>query len=211
MKDLFNSLLGYFLTPAGVLAMGALDASLIFFLPLGIDFVVIYMAAREPDLFWLYALLATAGSLLGAGVTFWLGRKAGQHGLTRLIKRSTLRRVERRVSSSAAMPIAALGIIPPPFPFTAFVLTSGAVGLNPWTFLTALGGVRLARFGAEAGLAAYYGDGILGLMRSPTFTIVVIGLAVVAVIGSIVSAVAVFRSSGGEDHSRKRSSAATPP
>jgi len=106
MKTLFNSLIGYFLTPAGVLFMGALDASLVFFLPLGIDFVVIIMAARKPELFWMYALLATAGSLLGAGGTYWLGRKVGEHGLSRLIKPSTLRRVERRVTHSAALPIA---------------------------------------------------------------------------------------------------------
>ena len=43
--------------------MGALDSSLIFFLPLGIDFAVIILAARKPELFWLYALLATAGSV----------------------------------------------------------------------------------------------------------------------------------------------------
>ena len=55
MRGLFYSLLGYFLTPAGVVAMGALDSSLVFFLPLGIDFVVIIMAARKPELFWLYA------------------------------------------------------------------------------------------------------------------------------------------------------------
>jgi hypothetical protein len=39
MKSLFYSLLGYFLTPGGVLLMGILDASVVFFLPLGIDFV----------------------------------------------------------------------------------------------------------------------------------------------------------------------------
>ena len=211
MKSLFYSLLGYFLTPAGVLVMGALDASLVFFLPLGIDFVVIYMSAREPGLFWLYALLATAGSLIGAGTTFWIGRKVGQHGLTRLVKPSTLRRVERRVAHSAAMPIAALGIIPPPFPFTAFVLTSGAFGLNPWTFLMALGGVRLGRFMAEAGLAAYYGQGITAIMESQTFTIVVIALAVLAIVGTVVSGVAVYRAAKSDRQTRNRSSAPTPP
>ena len=39
MRSFFYSLLGYFLTPAGLLVMGALDSSLIFFLPLGIDSV----------------------------------------------------------------------------------------------------------------------------------------------------------------------------
>lgn len=211
MKAIFNSLIGYFLTPAGVLVMGALDASLVFFLPLGIDFVVIIMTARNPGLFWLYALLATAGSVIGAGGTYWLGRKVGEHGLARLIKPSTLRRVERRVTHSAAVPIAALGIIPPPFPFTAFVLTSGAFGLNPWTFLTALGGVRLARFLGEAGLAAHYGSGILAWMESPAFTVVVVALAVLAVGGTLVSAVALIRAARRDRHARKRSSAPTPP
>jgi membrane protein YqaA with SNARE-associated domain len=213
MKALFNSLLSYFLTPAGVLVMGALDASLVFFLPLGIDFVVILMTARKPELFWLYALLATAGSLIGAAATFWIGRKVGEHGLTRLVRPSTLKRVERRVTHNAAVPIAALGIIPPPFPFTAFVLTSGACRLNPWTFLSTLAGVRLVRFMVEAGLASHYGRGILAWMESRTFTVVVISLAVLAIGGSIASGIAVYRSVKREKRGQilNRSSAATPP
>ena len=86
MRAFFYSLLGYFLTPWGLILMGALDSSLIFFLPLGIDFAVIILAARKPELFWLYAILATIGSVIGAMVTFWIGRKVGEHGLTRLMK-----------------------------------------------------------------------------------------------------------------------------
>src|ERR687895_1978018 len=103
MKALFNALLGYFLTPAGVLVMGALDASLVFFLPLGIDFVVIIMTARTPELVWLYALLAAAGSVIGGSLTYWMGRKVGEHGLTRLVKPSTLKKVQQRVTHSAVL------------------------------------------------------------------------------------------------------------
>jgi membrane protein YqaA with SNARE-associated domain len=204
MKSIFYSLLAYFLTPIGVLVMGALDASLVFFLPLGIDFVVIIMAARKPELFWLYAILATVGSLIGAATTYWLGRKVGEHGLARLVRPSTLRRVQQRIARSAAVPIAALGIIPPPFPFTAFILTSGAGGLNAWTFLSALAGVRLVRFMVEGVLAAHYGNGIIGWMKSPTFTIIVIALAVLAIGGTIVSAVALYRSTHRERATRSR-------
>lgn len=194
MRSLFGSLLGYFLTPGGLLLMGVLDASVVFFLPLGIDFVVIILAARRPELFWMYGMLATAGSLIGAAFTLWIGRQVGEHGLSRLVQRSTLRRVEQRVSRWGAISVAALGIIPPPFPFTAFVLTSGAWRVNPWTFLATLAGVRLLRFMAEAGLAARYGGGIVSWMESATFTAVVTALAVVAITGTIVSAVAVVRS-----------------
>ncbi len=183
--------------------MGALDASLVFFLPLGIDFVVIIMTARTPELFWLYALLAAAGSVIGAALTYWMGRKAGEHGLTRLVRPSTLKKVQQRVTHSAAVPIAALGVIPPPFPFTAFILASGAWKLNPWTFLSTLAVVRLVRFGVEGALARRYGEGILKWMESTTFTIVIIALAVLAIGGTVVSAVAVARSVRAERHAAR--------
>lgn len=194
MRGFFYSLLGYFLTPAGVIAMGALDSSLVFFLPLGIDFVVILMAARKPELFWLYALLATAGSVAGAAATFRLGRAVGEHGLSRLVNPNRLKRIQRRVSERAAYSVAALALIPPPFPFTAFVLTSGALRVQTWAFFTALAGVRMLRFGIEAALAAHYGRGIIGWMKSPVFQWIVDGFIVLAVAGTIVSAIAVVRS-----------------
>ena len=47
MRAFFYSLLGYFLTPWGIILMGALDSSLIFFLPLGIDFAVIILSGTK--------------------------------------------------------------------------------------------------------------------------------------------------------------------
>jgi membrane protein YqaA with SNARE-associated domain len=192
---------------------------MVFFLPLGIDFVVIIMAARSPHLFWAYTLLATAGSVLGAAFTFWIGRKAGEHGLRRLIKPSRLERVRQRVSQSAAVSVAALAIIPPPFPFTAFVLTSGAFRVDAWSFFLTLSGVRLLRFGAESGLAAHYGRGIMSWMRSTTFEVIVGAMIVLAVVGTVISAAAVWRSTHRKErtappplpHTRKRRSAAAPP
>jgi membrane protein YqaA with SNARE-associated domain len=223
MRSFFYSLLGYFLTPGGLVVMAALDSSLIFFLPLGIDFAVIVLAARKPELFWLYGVLATVGSLAGAAATFWIGRKVGEHGLSRLIKPSRLERVQQRVGDSAAMTIAALGIIPPPFPFTAFVLTSGACRANAWTFFTTLAGVRVTRFLIEAGLAARYGRRILSWMQSTVFEVIVGILIAAAVIGTVVSAIALYRStrwskpagpgatSADTSQIRNRRSAATPP
>jgi membrane protein YqaA with SNARE-associated domain len=194
MRGFFYSFLGYFLTPVGLVVMGALDSSMVFFLPLGIDFVVILLAARRPELFWLYAMLATVGSIIGAAGTFWIGRKVGEHGLSKLVKPSRLERIQQRVGDGAAVTVAALAIIPPPFPFTAFVLTSGAWRVDAWTFFTTLAGVRAVRFLAESALAAYYGRALLAWMQSPTFKIAVGALTVIAVVGTIVSAIAVYRS-----------------
>lgn len=194
MRAFFFSILGYFLTPAGIVVMGALDASLVFFMPLGIDFVVIIMTARTPDLFWLHALLATIGSLAGAAVTFWIGKKAGEKGLTRLVSERRLQRAKARVSRGAFV-VAALAVIPPPFPFTPFVLASGALAINPWSFFGALALVRVFRFGVEAALASLYGSQILRWMKTPVFQAVVGVFIALAVLGTIVSTVAVVRGS----------------
>ena len=202
MRSVFYSFLGYFLTIPGVVAMGALDSSLVFFLPLGIDFVVILLVARKPELFWLYAILATIGSLIGAAGTFWIGRKVGEHGLSKLVKASRLSRIQKRVGDSAAVTIAALAIIPPPFPFTAFVLASGAGRVNAWTFFVTLAAVRMVRFVAEGALAAYYGRVLLAWMQSPTFRVTVGALTGIAVVGTIVSAIAVYRTTRRRERPR---------
>ena len=194
MRALFSSFLSYFLTPAGLVVLGTLDASLIFFLPLGIDFVLILTTARKPEMFWLYAICATLGSLIGAAGTYWVGAKIGEHGLAKWIPEGRLKRVQQRVSGSAASAIAGLGIIPPPFPFTAFVLTSGALKLNPWRFFISLGIVRLFRFGVEAAFAARYGGRLLVWMDSTVFEVVVGVFIGLVLIGTAISVVTVLRS-----------------
>jgi len=194
VRALFFSTLGYFLTPLGLVVMAGLDASMVFFLPLGIDVVVIIMSARAPGLFWLYALLAALGSAAGAAGTFWIGRQAGEHGLTRFVSRRRLERVRRRVDRGAFV-VAALALVPPPFPFTPFVLASGALGISPWSFLGSLALVRLFRFGAEAALASHYGSQILRWMKTPAFETMVGVLIALAVAGTVVSAVALARGS----------------
>jgi len=196
MRRFFFSLLGYFLTPPGLVVMGILDASMVFFLPLGIDFVVIIMTARQPALFWAYALLATVGSVVGAGLTYWIGRKIGEVGLKRFINPKRLRHIKARVNRGVAL-VAALAVVPPPFPFTPFVLTAGALGMNPWAFLSLLGGFRALRFGVEASLASRYGSRIVRWMKTPTFEAVVIFFIGIAVIGTAISLVALVRGSRG--------------
>jgi len=195
VRDFFSSLVGFFMNPAGLIVLGALDSSLVFFLPLGIDVALILVTARDPEWFWAYALAATAGSVAGAGGTYWIGRQAGRGGLGRWFGQSKLDRVQRRVNGKAAAGIALLGLIPPPFPFTLLVLASGAFGVGAWRFLAALGVVRLVRFGAESVLAANYGKQILGWMESTAFEVTVGVLIVVSLTGTAVSGIKAFRAS----------------
>jgi membrane protein YqaA with SNARE-associated domain len=194
VTSFFYSIFGFFLTWWGAFLMAALDTSMLFFLPFGIDALVIFLAARNPELFWVYPILATGGSLTGATVTFWIGRKAGAHGLERFVPSRRLERLKCKVNESGAIAMAIPALLPPPFPLTPFILTCGALDVNRWRFFITLGIVRLLRFGAEALLARLYGRGVLRILQSEPFQMVVIGFVVIALVGTIVSAVLLWRS-----------------
>ena len=191
----FNTAFGFFLTWWGAFLMAALDTTLLFFLPFGIDALIIYLAARDRDLFWLYPLLATAGSMAGAALTYSIGRALGDVGLKRVVSERRLARLQKRVRDSGAITLALPALLPPPFPLTPFILTCGALKVNPWRFFGTFATVRLLRFGAEAVLARVYGRGVLRMLQSDAFQMVIIGFAVIAVIGTIVSGVVLWKNS----------------
>jgi len=174
--------------------LALLDATMVFFLPFGVDALVIYLSARNGMLFWMYPLLATAGSLTGAAVTYWIGKKGGEIGLQRFVSPHRLERVRSRVQKQGAVAMALAALMPPPFPLTPFVLTCGALEVDRWIFFSTFALMRLIRFGSEAALARIYGRGVLRVLESEQFQAVIVAFIVVAVIGTLVSAVIVWRS-----------------
>src|SRR4030095_1446298 len=109
---LFPHAFRFFLTWWGAYVLGALDATMVFFLPFGIDALVIYLSARDGRLFCIYPLLATAGSVTGAAVTYWIGHKGGELGLERLIPRGRVERFRRRVQNGGAGAMAGPAVTP---------------------------------------------------------------------------------------------------
>jgi len=85
-------------------------------------------------------------------------------------------------------------LLPPPFPLTPFILTCGALAVDRTRFFLTFGAVRILRFGAEAALARIYGRRILRVLQSGPFQMVVAGFIVLALAGTVVSAVLLWRS-----------------
>ena len=181
-------------TPAGVVILAALDSTLFFSLPFGIDTAVIILAAQLRGLWWTVPLLATFGSIAGAALTFWMGVKIGENGLDRYVPPKRLKKIRARIRNSGAIALAVLDLIPPPFPFTPFVLAAGALEVNASTFFVTLTVCRILRFGIEAALAATYGDGVLSWLDSDLFQDIVSFLIVVAVVLTALSIVNLIRS-----------------
>jgi membrane protein YqaA with SNARE-associated domain len=170
-----------FTSPIGVVVLAALDSTLFFSLPFGIDAAVIILAARLRNLWWTVPLLATAGSVAGAALTFWMGIKIGEQGLDRWVAPRRLKQVRSRVRQKGAVALAVLDLIPPPFPFTPFVLAAGALEVKTKTFFGTLIACRLLRFGLEAALAVVYGKRILSWLESDLFHDIVAFFIVIAI------------------------------
>jgi membrane protein YqaA with SNARE-associated domain len=189
-----RSLFALFLSPVGLVVLGALDSSIVFFLPFGVDGVLVAMVAHHRHMIWTYPVLTTVGSLVGAAVTYCIGHRLGDDGLRRFADTRRLEGVRRRAHDSAAFSTALLALIPPPFPFTAFVLASGALAVSKRRFFTSLAAARLVRFGVETLLARRFGERITLWVQSPWVERIVVGFIVMALAGTILSVVRFIRS-----------------
>src|SRR2546428_6679907 len=169
MRAFLIAIFGGFMNWWGLWLIAALDSTMLFFLPLAVDIAVIVLSSRAHETFWIYPILASAGSLCGAAVTYYIGYRVGDAGLERFVSTGRLERVRKKVRSKGAVAIAILDLVPPPFPFTAFILAAGALKVNTYRFFVTLFVTRLIRFGAESVLAFFYGRQIVRWFQSDTF------------------------------------------
>jgi membrane protein YqaA with SNARE-associated domain len=207
MRSFFAALFGSVLSWWGLTLIAVLDSSVFFFAPLAIDLGVIILSARSRELFWLYAILGTAGSVCGSVFTFYMGRRLGEAGLKYFVSEPRLKGFRDRIKNKGAVAVAVLNLAPPPFPFTAFVLAAGALGVNPARFFITLAPTRLLRFGSEALLAYFYGERIAGWFRSSLMQDIGIGLILFMLAGSVVTIIQAVRKTRAHRHSRSRKAA----
>ena len=194
MRTVTQWVLATFTSPVGIVLLAALDSTLFFWLPFGVDAATIVFAMRGVAPWWAVALLTTAGSIAGSFLTFWMGAKVGDAGLGRLISERHLESARRRIKKSTRSAVlAALSLIPPPFPFTPIVLAAGALEVRRAPFFATLAACRFIRFGSEAFLARRYGPETLDWLDSPVVEYVVLGFVAIGVLLTIVTLIRIAR------------------
>ena len=157
------------------------DSSGLFFPPMDVEAAVVILR-RHSEIVWFLPFLATAGSLIGAAMVFWIGRKIGKNGLEHWISPGVLESVRRKVSHKGAVALVLPALLPPPFPLLPFVLASGALSVRATRFFIMFAGLRLVRFSILTALAWFYGRQILAMFQTGTFKTVMavfVGLIVV--------------------------------
>src|SRR4051812_24222764 len=171
----------------GLILLGVLDSSFLLFLPLGNDVLMLGLTAQHHDRMLFYAAMATLGSGLGCFLTDALARKGGEEGLGRLLPEKRVEYVKRKMKKKAGWALALSALMPPPFPFTAFVAASAALQYPRKKLLAILMASRFFRFSIIGLLAVFFGKGILRIAGTPIVEYTILGLAALSIIGSAIS------------------------
>jgi membrane protein DedA with SNARE-associated domain len=173
----------YHLGAFGLIPLGVLDASVIP-LPGSMDVLTIVLAAKQPDWWIYYALMATAGSVIGNYLTYQVARKGGKETLERRLSRKNMEVVTQHFERWGFGAVAIPALLPPPMPLVPFVLAAGATKYPLKKFLAALTLARIVRYSILALLAAHYGHQIISFIKHHGHPVVlsIVGLVVIAAV-----------------------------
>jgi membrane protein YqaA with SNARE-associated domain len=170
------------LGPWGVLVASAIDSASI---PLPMDILVAGWAWADRRHFYLYAILAAAGSAIGGLVPFFLGRGGGELFLLRHINRQRFEALRDKFERQEFLAILIPSLLPPPATWKLFVFGAGVFEMRTATFMLAVFVGRMIRFGTETALTVKYGPQIVNLVgdiarRHLAATLIVLALIFVA-------------------------------
>jgi membrane protein DedA with SNARE-associated domain len=161
----------------GLVPLGILDSSFVP-VPGSMDVATILLAARDKPLWFYYAIMATAGSLIGGFLTYRLSRRGGKAALQKKFPRKDVRKIQKTFERWGFAAIFVPALLPPPFPLVPFLVAAGSMQYPKSKFLSALAGGRALRYFILAFLGAHYGRQILSLLSRYTAEILYASVAV---------------------------------
>lgn len=186
MTDFLDSFFKFILSfgLAGVFGLALLDSTFLFFLPFALDAVLIILMSRNREWMPLYALVAVAGSLAGCAITYLLLRKASEETLEKKFPKKKFNRVKKKIKDNGFAGLIIASLLPPPFPFTPFVIAAAIMDLPKKTAFAAISIGRTLRYFLEGLLALLLGRQILKLLDSVHFRMFMFGLFILAAVGT---------------------------
>ena len=167
----------------GLILLGIADNSLIP-LPGSTDVVTILLAAHHRTLWVYYALMATAGAVLGGYLTYRMARKGGKETLEKRFSKKKTDKIYAIFSRWGFAAVAIPAMLPPPFPIVPMLLAAGAMQYSTGKFLTALAVGRGIRYTILAYLGFHYGRHIVRLFALYYWPVLII-LTAFSVLGAL--------------------------
>ena len=173
----------------GLILLGILDNTPFVSAPPGsMDVFVILLSAHRHEWWAYYALMATAGEVLGGYLTYRLAEKGGEKTLERKIGKQAAVRIYKQFEKRGFLTVFIGSLLPPPFPFTSVLMAAGIMQYPRQEFLPALTAGRWIRFFLVAFVGRGYGREMIEFFtrhyRSATLALIVV--AVMAGIDALV-------------------------
>jgi membrane protein YqaA with SNARE-associated domain len=150
----------------GLFSLAILDSS-----PLptfgGPDILTAILSATHRNPWYEYAAVATAGSVIGAYLTFRIARRAGSAYLQSKFGNRKLDAILGFFHKWGTGALAVSAVVPFPFPTSVFFAAAGASNYSMGRFLTVVTVCRGARYAFIAVIADHYGRHFIRFLRHP--------------------------------------------
>jgi membrane protein YqaA with SNARE-associated domain len=162
----------------GAGAIALLDSSTI---PVPMDAILaVYIWNNKPQ-FWLYCMLAAAGSAVGGLLPYGLGRAGGELFLLKRINRERFERLRSRFERQEFLAVMIPSMLPPPAPWKMFIFASGVFEMRITLFLLAVFSGRMVRWLILSALVLKLGpDAVLLVQHHALPMVAAVGLLAVA-------------------------------
>ena len=162
IKNLYNKTMALAGHPQAIFLLGALSFIEASFFPIPPDVMLIPMVLMNPSRAWLFALVATAFSVLGGIFGYIIGTFSYEHIAEPLLyslgKEAQMVDFSNKYNEIGFWAVITAGISP--IPYKVVTIMSGATNLNFAVFLGASMASRGVRFFLVAGLLHFYGHEI---------------------------------------------------
>lgn len=163
----------------GTFAVAVLDASSI---PVPIDAVLAVYIWDHKSTFWIYVMIAAAGSAVGGLVPYWIGRAGGELFLLKRINRARFDALRDRFARQEFLAVMIPSLLPPPAPWKVFVFAAGVFEMRVPLFMMAVFCGRLVRWTVLAILVIKLGPGAVQLVAHHALALIA-GIGGLAVAG----------------------------
>ncbi|HET9282115.1 MAG TPA: VTT domain-containing protein [Candidatus Angelobacter sp.] len=170
----------------GLILLGFADNSVIP-LPGSMDALTIILSAHQKAWWPYYAAMATIGGVVGGYTTYALGAKSGEAALEKKLPKKKAEKIYKLFNKYGFWSLFVPALLPPPVPYSPFLLAAGVLKYSKRNFFIAVGTARAIRYGLLAWLGSIYSKQIFGFFSKyykPLFW-TLIGLAVVGGIAAL--------------------------
>ena len=162
----------------GAGAVAVLDSSTI---PVPMDAILAIYIWNDKGHFWLYCIMAAAGSAVGGLLPYGLGRAGGELFLLKRINRQRFDQIRNHFERQEFLAMAIPSMLPPPTPWKAFAFAAGVFEMRIVLFMLAVFTGRLIRWLVLSLLVVKLGPGAVQIVEHHALTLLCVATALAAI------------------------------